>query len=334
MPPRFPVIVGPTAGGKSDLAVEVALALRDQHGIPAEIVTADSIQVYRGLDIGSAKPTIDERRGIPHHLIDVVEPTDSFTVDRWLDLAERAIADIKARGEKGGVPIVVGGTHLYIKAFLDGLFEGPPADPALREELGAMDPLARRRLLEEIDPAAAARIHPNDIRRTIRALEVYRLTGRPISEHQRQWDSGRGRTDCVLIGLDWDVPALNRRINARVRAMMARGLLEETRALFESGRLGPQAAEALGYKQLLAYLRGPQTPARLEEAVESIKIETRRFAKNQRTWLRRLRATPGSVWIPMNEANAGAVREHAQIVLQQVFTSHDPRAGTSGNPGG
>ncbi len=330
MTPRFPVIIGPTAGGKSDLAVSVALALRNTHGIEAEIVTADSIQVYRGLDIGSAKPTPDQRRGIPHHLIDVVEPTESFTVDRWLDLAEAAVADIRARSN---MPIVVGGTHLYIKAFLEGLFEGPPADPTLREELGAMDPLARRRLLEEIDPAAAARIHPNDLRRTIRALEVHRLTGRPISEHQRQWDAGRGRTDCVLIGLDWDVAALNRRINARVRDMMARGLLHETRNLFESGRLGPQAAEALGYKQLLAYLRGPQTPARLEEAVESIKIETRRFARNQRTWLRRLRATPGSVWIPLNEANAGEVQKHAQIVLQQAFTPAYPSAGTSENPG-
>lgn len=313
-PHRFPVIAGPTAGGKSDLAVAVALALRERHGIEGEIVSADSMQVYRGLDIGSAKPTPDERRGVPHHLIDVAEPTESFSVDRWLSLAEAAIDGIRGRG---GVPIVVGGTHLYIKALLEGLFEGPAADPALRAELGAMDPAARRAELERVDPAAAARIHPNDERRTIRALEVFRLTGRPISELQQQWDAGRVRRDCVLVGLEWEVPSLNRRINARVKRMMERGLLEETRALWESGRLGPQAAEALGYKQLLAYLKGPQTPGRLEEAVEAIKIETRRFAKNQRTWLRRLRTTPGSVWLQPERTDPD---QRVQVVLQQVFT--------------
>jgi len=320
---RFPVIAGPTAGGKSDLAVAVALALRDRHNLAAEIVTADSMQVYRGLDIGSAKPTPEERRGIPHHLIDVADPADPapFTVDRWLTLAEAAIADIRSRG---GTPIVVGGTHLYIKALLEGLFEGPPADPALRAELAAMDPAQRRALLEQVDPAAAARIHPNDARRTIRALEVHRLTGRPISELQRQWDTGRVRPDCFLVGLEWPPDLLARRINARVRAMMDRGLLEETRALWESGRLMPGrggASEALGYKQLLAYFQGPQTPARLEEAVEEIKIETRRFAKNQRTWLRRLRATPGSIWI---RAEATPLDQQAQLVIQHMFAPPPP----------
>ncbi len=283
--PRFPVIIGPTAGGKSDLAVEVALRLG------GEVVTADSVQIYRGMDIGSAKPTAAEQRGVRHHLIDLVEPTEAFTVSDWLAAAERVIADIRSRGR---VPVVVGGTHLYIKMFLEGMFEGPPPDPAIRDRLRARSAAELRAELERVDPAAAARIHPNDERRTIRALEVYHQTGRPISEHQQQWDRGRGREDCVVIGLEWPTEDLNRRINARVRTMMESGLLEEVRTLWSGGRLGAQAREALGYKQLIRHLEGLWT---LDEAMEQIKIETRRFAKNQRTWLRRLRTTPGSVWI-------------------------------------
>ncbi len=302
---RFPVIIGPTAGGKSDLAVDVALALVSA-GTPAEVVTADAFQVYRGMDIGTAKPTIDERRGIPHHLIDIVEPTEPFTVSDWLTAANTAIDEIRARGV---MPIVVGGTHLYIKALLDGLFEGPDPDPALRHELRATPLAARRAELERVDPVAAARIHPNDERRTLRALEVFRQTGTPISQHQQQWDKAT-RTDCTVIGLDWPSELLNPRINARVKGMMERGLLDETRGLLP--RLGAQAREALGYKQLIEHIDG-RCP--LDEAVERIKIETRRFAKNQRTWLRRLRSTPGSQWI--DAATVGR-EQWAKIVVQQV----------------
>lgn len=290
---RFPVIVGPTAGGKSALAVEVARV------VGGEIVSADSVQIFRGMNIGSAKPTAEERGGVPHHLIDVVDPTDVFTVADWLARAERAIEEIRSRGR---VPVVVGGTHLYIKNFLEGMFEGPGANEELRERLRAVPSSELRAELERVDPAAAARIHPNDLRRTIRALEVYRLTGAAISQHQSQWDAqGRGRTDCVLVGLEWAVEAINPRINARVKQMMERGLLDEVRGLWSRGAFGPgtagtpnQAREALGYKQLMAHLEGRST---LEEAVEAIKIETRRFAKNQRTWLKRLRPTAGSAWI-------------------------------------
>jgi tRNA dimethylallyltransferase len=284
---RFPVIIGPTAGGKSDLAVDVALAL--PRG--GEIITADSVQIYRGMDIGSAKPTAQEQRGIPHHLIDIVDPDQPFTVNDWLDAAESAITDIRRRGH---VPIVAGGTHLYVKAFLEGLFQGPEPELALRESLRARGLPALRQELERIDPAAAQRIHPNDERRTIRALEVYHQTGTPISQLQQQWDQNRARRDCVLIGLDWPVEQLNRRLNARVKSMMDRGLLDETRQLWQSAALGPQAREALGYKQLIRHLEGLCS---LDDAVEAIKIDTRRFAKQQRTWMRRLRTTPGSVWI-------------------------------------
>lgn len=297
---RFPVIVGPTAGGKSDLALALAATF------PAEIVSADAFQVFRGMDIGTAKPAPEVLARVPHHLVDVVEPTEPFSVSQWLPLADAAIADILARGR---VPIVVGGTHLYVKALLDGLFEGPPPDPALRTRLQAMPLTELRAELVLVDPAAAARIHPNDQRRTIRALEVYHQTGRPISELQTQWDAGasgivvpdRGgrpsssaRHACVLVGLEWEPDALARRINARVREMLDRGLMDEVRSLWGAGRLGTQAREALGYKQLIEHFEGRSS---LGDAVEAIKIESRRFAKNQRTWLRRLRTTPGAIWL-------------------------------------
>lgn len=298
--PLTPIIAGPTAGGKSDLAIAIAHALRDRHGLPAEILTADAFQVYTGLDIGTAKPTIAERQGIPHHLIDIV-PTGStvtFTVDDWLRLATDKISNLRASGI---LPIVVGGTHLYIKALLDGLFDGPDPDPTLRDELTAMDPAVRRAELVRIDPAAAARIHPNDLRRTIRALEVFRLTGQAISSFQKQWDpQSPSPSPYLLITLNWETEALNRRINARVRQMIDRGLLDECRALSQSNAFTPQSSQALGYKQLLPIVRGlwppPPPPATaLEAAIEQIKIGTRRFAKNQRTWLRRLGTTPGAI---------------------------------------
>lgn len=311
MPLRFPVICGPTASGKTELGVRVALELGGGAPGAAEVVIADAFQVFRGLDIGTAKPTAEERRGVPHRLIDVVEPTESFSVARWLELARRALDDIRSRGL---VPIVVGGTHLYVKALLDGLFEGPAPDPALRESLRATPQGERRRELERVDPAAAARLHPNDERRTIRALEVFRQTARPISELQRQWREGSApaaEPDAALVVIERPAAELNRRINERVRSMMARGLLDEVRSLHETGRLGPQAREALGYKQLLAHRRGG---CALDEAVERIKIETRRFAKNQRTWVRRLAATPGAIRIDAEDVPeqewAGTIVEH------------------------
>jgi tRNA dimethylallyltransferase len=299
---RFPVIVGPTAGGKSTLAVALAHALRSR-GCEAHVVTADSMQVFRGMDIGTAKPTPEERAGVPHHLIGVVEPAESFSVDRWLALANPLIDDLR---ERDIMPIVVGGTHLYAKALLEGLFEGPAADQTLRDQLASLSAVERREELARVDPEATDRIHPNDDRRTIRALEVFRLTGRPISEHQREWDTGRVRDDALLVGLSWPIEALNRRINARVLSMMEAGLEAEARTLWEADMLGPQARQALGYKQLIAHF---ERRCSLAEAIERIKIETRRFAKNQRTWLRRLRTTPGSVWLEAEQLDAQAASQ-------------------------
>jgi tRNA dimethylallyltransferase len=306
----MPIIAGPTAGGKSALAYALVRLLRAGSSasppIEAEIISADAYQIYKGLDIATAKPTPEEQTFAKHHLIGVIDlaragDEKTYTVADWLAQAEAAIAEIRARGR---LPIVVGGTHLYIKSLLEGLFEGPDPDPALRASLQAR-PLAELRAdLERIDLAAANRIHANDARRTIRALEVFHQTGTPISMLQRQWDAGRTRHDSILIGLDWPVEALNRRINARVKEMMQRGLLDETRELWQRGAFGSpgaaasplqrQAAEALGTKQLLEHLQGRYT---LDDAIEKIKIETRRFAKNQRTWLKRLKTTPGSLWL-------------------------------------
>lgn len=300
-PPSIPLIVGPTAGGKSALALELAQSLGN-----AELITADAFQIYKGMDIGTAKPTSAERQGIPHHLIDVRDPRDPtpFTVHDWLRAANAAIADIQSRGK---LPIIVGGTHLYAKALLDGLFDGPGADPALREQLRTKGLPALREELERVDPHAAQRIHANDERRTIRALEVFRLTGKPISAHQTQWDSKSSTSDIphptshILIGLDWPSEKINPRINQRVKHMMELGFLDEVRALRASGAFAPtanpQAREALGYKQLLDHLEGRRS---LDDAVERVKIDTRHFAKTQRTWLKRLRPTPGSMWIDAN----------------------------------
>ena len=311
--PRFPVICGPTAGGKTALAVELALACAAL-GRDAEIVSADAYLIYRGLDIGTGKPTHEEQRGVPHHLIDIVEPSERFSVHDWLRAAEGEINSIRARG---ALPIVVGGTHLYIQSILHGMFEGPPPDEALREQLRAIPAPDRRAELERVDPDAASRIHPSDERRTIRALEVFRQTGTPISRLQTQWASAQpDRSDRVLIGLDWSSEAINRRINARVRQMVELGLVEEVRGLWSSGRLGPQAGEALGYKQLVDHFEGRASE---KDAIERIKIETRRFAKNQRTWLRRLRTQPGSIWL---DAVSSTPANHAQTIAQQLFTDN------------
>jgi tRNA dimethylallyltransferase len=303
-PPNRPIILilGPTASGKTELAI----ALAQQLPGGGECICADSMQVYRGMDIGTAKPTVAEQAAAPHHVIDVADPADDdFSVDRWLELAEQAIMDIRSRGTW---PIVVGGTNLYIQSLLFGLFDGPPPDAERRARLNAM-PLSELRLwLERIDPEAAARIHPNDRKRTVRAIEVHEATGRPISEQQTQWTPERMRSDVLIIGLDVPVEAINRRINARVKAMVEAGLFDEVRALHEAGRLGRQAAEALGYKQVIDHLEGRLSA---EDAVEQIKIRTRRFAKQQRTWLRRFRSLAGLTWIEASEKSTQDIANQA-----------------------
>lgn len=274
--PPILVILGPTASGKSALAMAVA------ERMGAHILSVDSMQVYRGMDIGTAKPTATERARVPHHLIDLVDPNEPFTVARFVEQADEVIRDCAEHS----IPLIAtGGTPLYYKALFEGLFDGPPADSAVRDRLRALpnEELARR--LAQVDPEAAARIHLNDSKRLVRALEVYELTGKPITSFQTDWSGGTFRHRAVWIGLNWDRDALNRRINARVKAMMTEGWLAETRTLLEAyGSLSQTAAEATGYRELIEHLEGNHS---LDDAIEQIKIGTRQLARRQMKWFRR-----------------------------------------------
>ena len=270
--------------GCSKAAVAQAIARR----IGAHILSVDSMKIYRRMDIGTAKPPRQVRDEIPHHGLDLVEPSEGFSVAQYVAHADAAIEHIVAAG---AIPLAVGGTSLYIKALSEGLFEGPSADLELRAELKAeaaaegLDALHKQ--LSVVDPAAAHRIHPNDERRIVRALEVFRLTGKPITQLQQQWDAESLRYDCVFIGLRRDKEDQSRRINRRVQRMVAAGLKQEVAdRLAEPGGLSPQAAAAVGYAEWIDCFNGALTEP---EAVEQIKINTRRLAKKQRTWQRRFR---------------------------------------------
>jgi len=269
-------VVGPTATGKSALAVELALAL------DGEVVNADSMQLYQGMDIGTAKLTEDERCGVPHHLLDIWPVTHAASVAEYQQLARAAVADVTARAK---LPVVVGGSGLYVRALLDRL-EFPGTDATVREaleqELATVGPQALHQRLGERDPAAAAAILPGNGRRIVRALEVIALTGRPFSAGLPAYDSDY---DAVQIGLDCDDATLDARVDARVDAMFAAGLVDEVRRLEGAGlREGRTAARALGYQQVLAMLDGSCTQS---EAREETKRATRRFVRRQRSWFRR-----------------------------------------------
>jgi tRNA dimethylallyltransferase len=289
--PRLAVIVGPTGAGKT----EAALRLAEQAG--AEIVSADSQQVYRGMDIGTGKVSPEERARAPHHLIDVVEPDQDMTAARYADLADQAI--ISAHGR--GAPVVVaGGTGLYVRVLLHGLFRGPGRDLAIRRRLiaeaeaeagGGPELLWRR--LGEVDPASAARIDRRDLRRIVRALEVLELTGEPMSAHQARNDFRAlpMRYQARLVGIAPERGALYRRIDARVDTMMARGLLDEVRGLRQAGHgRDLRSQQAIGYAELHAHLDGAWDLAR---AVELIKRNSRRYARRQLSWYR---ADPRVAW--------------------------------------
>jgi tRNA dimethylallyltransferase len=265
------------------------------------------------MDIGTAKPSAEERRGVPHHMMDVADPHGgAFTVADWLDGAREAIAGIHARGRHA---IVVGGTNLYVKALVEGMFEGPPGDPEVRAQLEALPTEILRRDLEYHDPIAASRIHPNDRRRTVRALEVWQLTGRRISDLQRQWgDAPRALPDGMhLVGLEWPVELLNERINRRVHAMVAEGLEQEVMRLIAAGPLNRQAIEAVGYREVLRHFAHELS---IEEAEEEIKVRTRRYARQQRTWLRRFKAIPGAIWV---DGARVSTADAARIVIDTLF---------------
>ena len=273
-------LTGPTASGKT--AVGVALARR----LDAEVIAMDSMTIYRGMDIGTAKPTVAERRGIPHHLIDVIEPWESASVADYRDWASETVAAIEGRGHRA---LFVGGTGLYLKALLRGLFEGPGSDPELRhwleQEAEATGDAALHARLAALDPTTAARLHPHDRRRIIRALEVIERTGRPLSiwqvEHQHPAPAG-----VQVYAMELPRADLHDRINRRVRSFFDAGLVEEVRALEAGARpLSPVAAQGIGYREVLAMLAGQAT---LDETIDRIQTRSRQFAKRQATWFRGL----------------------------------------------
>jgi tRNA dimethylallyltransferase len=269
-------IIGPTASGKSSLAMAVA------RKCSAEILSIDSMQIYKGMDIGTAKPTEQERREVKHHLIDVARPDELFSVARFVELADPVIA------QRESPLVATGGTPMYFKALFEGLFEGPGADESLRSRLRELSGAQLHERLRQVDAAAAERIHAGDSKRLVRALEVFELTGKPISILQKQWESNQSaRFPAVWVGLMWERDELNRRINARAKEMIAAGWVEEVRALLAKyPKLSKTAAGATGYAELIEFAVGR---IGLDEAVEQIKIATRQLARRQMKWFRRFR---------------------------------------------
>jgi tRNA dimethylallyltransferase len=272
------LLVGPTASGKS----AVALTLAEKLG--GEIISVDSMQVYRGLDIGTAKATLEERAQVPHHLMDVIELAEPFDAAKFVEHARHAESEIRSRGR---VPIFCGGTGLYFKAYLEGLGDAPPSDEKLRAELETTPPSELLRELQERDPTTYERIDRQNPRRVIRALEVIRLTGRPFSQQRANWSqpSTLNPEPSILFGLQRSSADLHARINARVDEMFARGLVEETRELLKRGlEQNKTAMQAIGYRQVVEHLRGERS---LADTVELIKTKTRQLAKRQMTWFHR-----------------------------------------------
>lgn len=284
----LPAIVGPTGSGKSALALEVAERLPG-----VEIVSCDSQAIYRGLDIGTAKPTAEERARVPHHLIDVVDPAEEFSAARFVEEAEAAIADIRGRG---GTPLLVGGTGLYLRSLLRGIFEAPPKDEKLRRRLEERarteGPDALHAELARVDPETASRLPPTDILRVVRALEVHALTGKPLSAHHREHESMPPRHRALVLGLTPPREELYRRIDGRAESMFRAGLVDEAVRVAAEPGARARLERLMGYREALLLAEGAISR---EEALERTRREQRRYAKRQLTWFR---AMPEVEWLP------------------------------------
>jgi len=292
--PKLIAVVGPTASGKTELSLRLAEAL------DGEIISCDSMQVYRGMDIGTAKPSYEERRGIPHHLIDVAEPDTPFSCADYKRLAEGAIADILSRGK---TPVFCGGTGLYLDAVLKVSAFSPDVPEGLREELMKEDPDLLWEELCSVDPEAAASMHKNNVKRVIRALEIYRGTGKTKTEWDRLSQGEESPYDALVIGLDYqERQTLYDRIDLRVDLMLEQGLAEEAKALALDR--ASTAGQAIGYKELYLWLDG--TLSR-EEAVDLLKKNTRHYAKRQLTWFRR---SPDTRWFFLDGGEREAIFEN------------------------
>lgn len=284
-------VVGPTASGKTGLAIALCKAY------DGEVVSADSMQIYKYMDIGTAKPSKEEMQGIPHHMMDFLEPNKSFSVAQYVACAREVIADIHARGK---LPVLVGGTGLYVDSLLQNIqFSEVPNNPALRAELAELaaqkTPQEVWEMLEQIDPQTAQILHPNNQGRVLRAIEIYRLTGISMWEHQRRSKSVPSPYKSCVLGIGFeDRELMYQKINKRVDLMMEQGLLQEVQTLAAMG-FSPTAVQAIGYKELFSYLEGT---ASLPACVETLKQETRKYAKRQMTWFRR---NPDIEWVIRDE---------------------------------
>jgi tRNA dimethylallyltransferase len=302
--PQFPskilIICGPTASGKSELALRLA------HALDAEIVNADSMQIYRGLDIGTAKPSPEQQAEIRHHLIDVADPDQLFSAADFSDAADDAILNITSRGKR---VIVAGGTGLYLRALIKGLVDSPSGAgelrQALQDEASRVGNAAMLERLRQVDPELAAGLHPNNLVRIIRALEVYQLTGMPLSRYQKEHAFATLRYDTLQIGISVDRAALYMRIDERVERMLAAGLLQEVNRLLAAGfGRDLKSMRSIGYKEAVAHLCGEFS---IEETVRLIKRNTRHYAKRQLTWFK---ADPDILWFEYPE-KFGIVLQHA-----------------------
>lgn len=286
--PELIVVAGPTASGKTACAVELCRL------IDGEVVSADSMQIYRGMDVLSAMPTAEEMKGVPHHMLGIADPSEKYSAAMYRERANEIIADIHARGKRA---VVCGGTGLYINALTRPLSFSERSDEKLHDELMAMadEPGGRRKLhdmLAEVDPESAARLHENDVRRVVRAIEIYRLTGITQTQQAKLDAQREGDYNETIFALDWPRDVLYSRIDRRVDMMLEAGLVDEVRRLMADSERYPTAAQAIGYKEIAAALMGRMTMA---EAVIYVKQATRNFAKRQMTWFRRDDRT---VWIP------------------------------------
>ncbi len=314
MMPRILVIAGPTASGKSDLAIDLASRL------DGEIVCADSLTVYRGLDIGSAKPTAEQRRRVPHHLLDIREPTHPFTAADFRHEATRAINDILQRGKR---PIVAGGSGLYLRVLLGGLTEAPGEDPLLRQRLkDRAEQEGTAALFDElctVDPQTASRCHPNNLVRILRALEVWYASGRALSQFHDQHAFKDTPYDALFLALDLPRDELYRRIDHRVTAMLEAGLVAEVRSLLQAGiPADAKPLQAIGYKEVVAHLRGE---LEFGTMVELIRRNTRHLAKRQMTWLRR---EPDVQWVAYQE-NSVTIAAFAAMFFREGEKPPCPR---------
>ena len=285
------VLTGPTACDKTEIGFTVAQKIK------GEIISADSMLFYRGMDIGTAKPSLDMRELVPHHFIDIIDPWESYSVGKYVDDVETLINDTDSKEKKF---LFVGGSPLYIKGLVDGIFNGPEADWNIRREL---EELAEKKgsqhvhdILQKIDPVKAGELHPNNLRRIIRAIEVYRITGKPVSELQEEYKLTRKSYQFNILCIAREREDIYRRINERVEIMFDKGLVDEVQSLLDNpGGLSKQAKQALGYKEIIQYLDGGLT---LDDAKEMVKQSTRRFAKRQMTWFR---SFPDVQWLETEE---------------------------------